>query len=50
MEIIQFIADLMQLGSIIMSLIDAIETLIAIITQFIEWIMGILNPEGFVPS
>lgn len=48
MEIIQFIADLMQLGNLILALIDAINALISIITQFIEWIMGILNPEGFV--
>ena len=48
MEIIQFIADLMQLGNLILALIDAITALISIITQFIEWIMGILNPEGFV--
>jgi phage-related protein len=47
MEIIQFIADLMQLGNLILALIDAITALISIITQFIEWIMGILNPEDF---
>ena len=47
MEIIQLIADLMQLGNLIMALIAAIEALISIITQFIEWIMGILNPESF---
>lgn len=47
MEIIQFIADLMQLGNLILALIAAIEALISMITQFIEWIMGILNPESF---
>ena len=46
--IIQFITNLMQLGNLILALIDAITALISIITQFIEWIMGILNPEGFV--
>ncbi len=48
MGIIQFIADLMQLGNLILALIAAMEALISIITQFIEWIMGILNPECFV--
>ena len=46
--IIQFITNLMQLGNLILALINAINALIDIITQFIEWIMGILNPEGFV--
>ena len=47
MGIIQFITNLMQLGNLIQALINAINALIDIITQFIEWIQGILNPEGF---
>jgi len=47
MGLIQFIADLMQIGNLILALIDAINALISIITQFIEFIMGIFNPEGF---
>ena len=45
--IIQFITNLMQIGDLILALINAINALIDIITQFIEWIQGILNPEGF---
>ena len=47
MGIVQFITNLMQIGNLIMALIDAINALFDIITQFIEWIQGILNPEGF---
>lgn len=46
--IIQFINNIMQIGNLIMALINAINNLINAITQFIEWIQGILNPEGFV--
>ena len=46
--IIQFLTNLMQIGDLILALINAINNLIDIITQFIEWIQGILNPEAFV--
>jgi len=47
LEIIQFINNLMQIGNLILALINAINNLIDAITQFIEWIQGILNPGDF---
>jgi hypothetical protein len=46
-SIIQFILDIMQIGNLILALIDAIMTLIDLITQFIEWVLGLFNPENF---
>jgi hypothetical protein len=43
-SIIQFILDIMELGTLIEYLIGRILFLIDLIIQFIEWILGIFNP------
>ena len=43
-SIIQFILDIMELGSLLEYLIGRILFLIDLIIQFIEWILGIFNP------
>jgi hypothetical protein len=46
--IIQFILDVMELGTLIEYLIERILVLIDLIIQFVEWILNLFKPDKIV--
>jgi hypothetical protein len=43
--IINLLLNIMQFGNLILNLIEAINTLIEVVLQFIEWLQGLFNPS-----
>jgi len=49
-SVIQFILDVMELGTLIEYLIERILVLIDLIIQFVEWILNLFNPDTIVSN